>query len=681
MADWQDVLATIPIFSFLGRNELAAVQELFVEETHQKGDTICVQGEEGNTFYVVLDGELDVLAGEREQHLIAVLKRGDFFGEMALLQGGKRTATVRASRRARLMSLDRTAFNTLFLKNPKALEYFTRILCKRLASMNRGEVFRGSTLTMTVGSQPGLKGKTVLARYLADYLHELTGQDVLLVSVRVSDRAAEGTVGQLLSESGHDANEVLPTDSGGVSVLEVPARKNLPIPFYAERASNLISNLSARFPFMVFDLNTDVTGLMESVPLFSDVFIEIVEMSTTAAKAESKAAESDGAEPGKNGSPKVRRFEVINLFNPASRPIALNHCEPYVIQRDAEFANADPIAYLRANRRSPAALPVQRLARKILGASVGIALGGGAAFGIAHLGVLKVLEQNDIPIDLLAGCSQGSIIGVGYAAGIGIDDMIDMAHNLGRRQNALLPVDFTLTKPGLMAGNRFVEIFRPLLGMKTRFEDLVMPCRTVATDVESGERVPIGTGSLVDAFRASASVPMVFAPVKVGDRVLVDGGVSDPVPAEIVNMMGADLCIAVNVVPPLKKGVENAVSHWFRMMSWFNPLSWLEESSGLPNMFDIIMNAMQTLQYELGNFKAISADVLINPELSDFTWVEYYRSEELIQRGIEAAERAMPGIKRAYAQKLAPWQKRVTPVQPEDTVAVDAEDTVGAAEK
>ena len=129
-------------------------------------------------------------------------------------------------------------------------------------------------------------------------------------------------------------------------------------------------------------------------------------------------------------------------------------------------------------------------------------------------------------------------------------------------------------------------------------------------------------------------------------------------------MMGADLCIAVNVVPPLKKGVENAVSKTFRIMRWFNPLSWVENSSGLPNMFDIIMNAMQTLQYELGNFKAISADVLINPELSDFTWIEYYRSEELIQRGIAAAEQAMPAIKRAYAQKLGPWMKRA-PQPPE----------------
>ena len=122
--------------------------------------------------------------------------------------------------------------------------------------------------------------------------------------------------------------------------------------------------------------------------------------------------------------------------------------------------------------------------------------------------------------------------------------------------------------------------------------------------------------------------------------------------------MGADLCIAVNVVPPLKLGVENAVSHFMRQANKFNPMSYLGDSQDLPNMFDIIMNALQVLQYELGNFKAISADVLINPELSDFTWVEYYRSDELIQRGVDAAERAMPAITRAYGQKLGPWKKK-----------------------
>lgn len=140
MADWHELLSTVPIFSFLGRSELDAVHELFVEATHQKGDTICRAGEEGDTFYVVLDGELEVWAGEGEQRMTGTLKRGDFFGEMALLQGGRRMATVIVSRRARLLSLDKASFNSLFLKNPKALEYFTRVLCKRLVSVSKGKV-------------------------------------------------------------------------------------------------------------------------------------------------------------------------------------------------------------------------------------------------------------------------------------------------------------------------------------------------------------------------------------------------------------------------------------------------------------------------------------------------------------------------------------------------------------
>jgi predicted acylesterase/phospholipase RssA len=124
--------------------------------------------------------------------------------------------------------------------------------------------------------------------------------------------------------------------------------------------------------------------------------------------------------------------------------------------------------------------------------------------------------------------------------------------------------------------------------------------------------------------------------------------------------MGADLCLAVNVVPPLKLGVENAVSKAVRMINRFNPMSYLNGAAGMPAMFDIIMNSMQVLQHELGNFKAISADVLIKPDLSDFTWIEYYRSDELIQRGAEAAERAMPAIHRVLNQKMAAYKKRST---------------------
>ena len=650
MSELQDILAGVPIFSFLGRAEIAAVQELFVESTHQKGDFICHEGEEGHTFHIILDGELEVVVGEAEKaRVLAVLKKGDFFGEMALLQGGKRTASVIAARRARLVTLDRAAFNSLFLKTPKALEYFTRVLCKRVADANKGEASRGSTMAICItSSRPELKGKSLLAAGLAAVLYDLTGSDILYLQVKAGKEEPTGAMGQFVSDSSTlsgEAGALITLIAPGISTLEIPLPPTQAAGYYAERASNIISKIGDRFPFILFDIDVAFNFADDAIPMFADVHIELVDSVPPAVKS--------AGPPGK-----MKTFRVINRFNPSSQPVPISHCEPFVIPRNSALSNGHLTSFIRKNLRSAPALPIYRLARKILGSTVGIALGGGAAFGIAHLGVLKVLEENGIPIDLVAGCSQGSIIGVGYAAGVTTADMIDIASRLGKRKNSFLAVDLTLTRPGILAGERFVRIFEPLLGSKSTFEDLIMPCQTVATDIESGERVAIGTGSLATAFRASASVPMVFAPVRKGESVLVDGGVSDPVPAEVVNQMGADLCIAVNVVPPLKRGVENAVAKAVRNINRFNPMSYLEGSSGMPTMFDIIMNSMQILQYELGNFKAISADVLINPELSDFTWIEYYRSDELIQRGVEAAERAMPAIVRAYGQKLAPYRKR-----------------------
>jgi NTE family protein len=300
-----------------------------------------------------------------------------------------------------------------------------------------------------------------------------------------------------------------------------------------------------------------------------------------------------------------------------------------------------------AHPRSPGAIPLWRLARKILGRSVGLALGGGAAFGISHLGVLQVLERNSIPVDLIVGCSIGSLVAVSYASGFPLDEMMEKAHEMGKSGYVASGLDFTFTKPGgILGGERLKSRFTPLLGSHKTFDDLLIPCRTVATDIRSGELVSIGRGRLEDAYRASSSVPMVLSPEALDGRVLVDGGVADPVPAETVRHMGADLCIAVPVVPPLKKGIETAISKWSRRLNVMNPFSYLSSASDMPNAFDITMNSLQTLQHELGLYKVISADVSILPELSDFTWTDFDRSQELIERGVEAAEAALPALRK-----------------------------------
>jgi len=656
-------LSTIPIFGFFTKEELAAAESRFEEVLFAKDAIVTRIGEPGDVFYVVLEGELEVWDSSDPPRRTGTLSRGDYFGEMALLQGGKRTATVTVSRRAKLLSVHKDAFDHLFLKNPKAIEYFARVLSKRLAGLTRGDRGRRSTTTIAVASKQGRRGETVLSTALCAVLKKLTGTEVLLVEVRHGEEQ-QATVAKLL----RDDLEVLPTkivrdltaSASGPAMLKISLAADLQANAYGDLLSTLVSKLSDSFTFIVFDLGSDRPSLIESANEYSDIFVGIVD-----------APEDDA---GVEARRSLKVHKVINLFNPTSRPVPISSSEPFVIPFHPALGlpPLDAAQYIVSHPRSNVGLPVYRLARKMLGASVGLALGGGAAFGLAHLGVLKVLQAKDVPIDLVAGCSQGSIIAVGYAAGLDVAEMIEIARTLGIRRNFLFASDPTFfLQPGILAGQRFLTMMRPYLRGRERFEELLLPCRTVATDIETGERVAIGSGRLETAFRASSSVPMVLAPLRVGERVLVDGGVADPVPAEIASEMGADLTVAVNVVPPLKRGVETAVSYWYRRLNAFNPLTYvIENQQDLPSLFDIVMNSMQVLQYELGNFKAITADVLINPDLSDFTWIEYYRADELIARGEEAAERAYPAILKAIEAKLAVF--RPAPVAPSLTAQQEA---------
>ncbi|HEX6464405.1 MAG TPA: patatin-like phospholipase family protein [Vicinamibacterales bacterium] len=640
-----DFLASIPIFSFFTRIELEAAEKLCKEHVFAKDETVVRIGEPGETFYVVLEGELEVWDASTPPRQTGTLRRGDYFGEMALLQEGKRTATVTVARRARLLEIDKPAFDHLFLRRPKAIEYFARVLSKRLAGVTRAERIHRTTTAIAVGSVAGLKGETLVARSLALLLKRLTDTEVAYVEVRPGTEASQpGILNPAAGEFNFGSDRwAPPNENGQATVLKMALPLNVDRAACGDLMSNMVARLSDSFTFIVFDLGSHAHGLIESAPAFADVFVALVDRG------------GDNPGPPDLGSTKV--YRVVNLFNPTSPPIPISGSEPFVIPYSGLLSKPvdEASAFIAANPRSAPGLPLCRLAHRLLGTSIGLALGGGAAFGLAHLGVLRVLEEAAIPIDLVAGCSQGSIVAIGYAAGIPVTEMIDIARELGTRRNFLFASDPTFfLKPGILSGQRFVTIMRPYLKGKETFEHLLLPCRTVATDIETGERIAIGSGRLESAYRASSSVPMVLAPLREGERVLVDGGVADPVPAEVAMEMGADITIAVNVVPPMKRGVETVLSSFYRRMNAFNPLSYLGDGADMPNLFDIVMNSMQILQYELGNFKAISADVLINPDLSDYTWIEYYRADELIERGAEAATKALPAIRKILDNRLHP---------------------------
>src|SRR5258705_7077193 len=298
-------LSTIPIFGFFTKEELVAAESRFEESLYAKDDIVTRIGEPGDVFYVVLEGELEVWDSSDPPRRTGTLSRGDYFGEMALLQGGKRTATVTVSRRAKLLSVHKDAFDDLFLKNPKAIEYFARVLSKRLAGLTRGDRGHRATTTIAVASKQGRRGETVLSTALCAVLKKLTGAEVLCVEVRHGEEQ-QAPVAKLL----RDDLEVVPpqivrdltASASGPAILKISLPADLQADAYGDLLSTLVSKLSDSFSFIVFDLGSDRPFLIESANEYCDIFVAIVD-----------APEDD---PGVKALRSHIVHKGINLFNP-----------------------------------------------------------------------------------------------------------------------------------------------------------------------------------------------------------------------------------------------------------------------------------------------------------------------------------------------------------------------------
>lgn len=265
---------------------------------------------------------------------------------------------------------------------------------------------------------------------------------------------------------------------------------------------------------------------------------------------------------------------------------------------------------------------------------VGLGLSGGGAKGLAHIGVLKVLERENVPLDLLAGTSMGGLIAAGYAAGLTPEQMEEEALRMGRLRNLTSLADRDLPRAGLFEGKRIEAYLTQQFGDAT-FADLRLPLALVAVDLVRGEEVALRDGPIVKAVRATVSLPGVLAPVRLGDRLLVDGGVLNHLPVDVARQMGADVVIAVDVQPEfegLDAGDEGSL-----FGQWKGILVTLQACFGV-------------MQQRLAEYKMAQArpEVVIRPVLPKgvTTLVGFGRAAEIIAAGEAAARAALPEIKR-----------------------------------
>lgn len=632
------LLARASLFRALDPQERARVAARFVAVRYEAGQAVCLQGEPADRYLIVAAGELEVRSEDGVGPAAQRLGPGECVGEMSLFLGRSWSETVVAAGPAQLLALDRSELNRLLLQHPKLLEALSRILGRRIAAASRPAPVSRSTLVIGVGGAAELRGKTLTASALAGLLRAFSERPVLelgLESVSGSRAVPLPLLSKLAAESSEQIRAHVHATGSEHARLRLALARDSSDRACADALSAVLEKLGPRFRYAVLDLGPRVTLGAE----VCDVLVQLV-------------GEAESGERFSDRDSRVRVLRVLNLHNPGIAPIPVSHCEPFVIPLDPVLEGletADQVRYLLAHPRSPASPPLRRLARKILGQTVGLALGGFGAFGIAPIGALRVLEEEGIPVDLVAGASLGSAVALAFAAGTLPEQMVEDAKRIGSMRSMLSALDFTLTRPGILAGDRLVSLFAPLFGDVLEFSQLSYPCRTVATDVESGERVVMDRGPLAVSFRASASAPMIWAPVEHGERALVDGALTDPVPVDVVHEMGADICIAVQVVPLPERGVSSLITRISRTLGRLNPLSYLGGSRELPVTLDLVMNSIQILQHELGSFQAGSADVRIAPDLSGISWMEFDRAAELIESTAEATRNALGEIREALA--------------------------------
>ena len=294
------------------------------------------------------------------------------------------------------------------------------------------------------------------------------------------------------------------------------------------------------------------------------------------------------------------------------------------------------------------------------GIKFGLALGSGSARGLAHVGVIQVLEAYGIPIDIIAGTSIGSVVGSLYATGASIDQLEEAALSM-KKSTTLFLIDPTLPHSGLISGKKIEEMLNDLALEDKTFDDLKIPFAAVATDVESGAEVILNQGKVIDAVRASISIPGIFTPVKYQNYYLVDGGVVDPVPVDVVQKMGADIIIAVSlakispyttvlIINKETGGLEEVEKSSILQQKIAQVKSTFEG----PNIFEVIVQSIDIMEAKITDQSLEGADVVIVPfGIKDINLLDFDKAESVIKGGIMATLINIPEIKEAIREKLA----------------------------
>lgn len=577
-------LITSPVFADVPAEQIEQVARLLVVEKREAGELLLRQGDFSPAVYFVRSGRLAVKVQRGEwRETIAFIQPPDMAGELSFVTGRTCSADVEVVVDVELLALPKAAVPRLAQQR----EALLRGLMKAIAERLHTTVVRGtkvpSTPVVLLRRGANWEAKDCFPTALLTSLGRQTGRETLLARIGAELHSAPQPVGDHASSA---------------------SLKALPISELRAEMARQLTAWKTRYDNILIDVTgPDASGAYEEIAEFADVHGYLLG-------------------PG-DAEPAVTRESdfILQSEKRATLPMLTARRQLVFDAPAAEKAHAQRESLPGRFQRT-----VDSIARAIGGIQIGLALGGGAAWGWAHIGVLEVLEKAGVPVDTISGCSMGSVIGALHCGGQSVDQLKEIADYWKCRTKRF--IEWRFWRMCLLNEKVVRRVFGQYFGERM-VNQAEIPYWANAVDIQTGQEFTIRDRSLVDCVRASIALPGLLPPAKRDNHLLVDAGIMDPVPVHLARDMGSQFNIAVNAMAAMEKAP--VARHY--------PF----------NAFDVMTRCMFLMGHEIGQARAEQvANVLFTPRLGEITMLQFGRTEEIIDCGRKATEDHLETIVSGY---------------------------------
>jgi NTE family protein len=651
LEDKEFIIRELAFFAGLSKKELAIINAKSQIIEYRKGQIIYAEGSAPSAFYCIISGRVQIYTQDKagNQLILEYLHRGKYFGIISLLTNETHSVTSQAINDCAVLVIPKDDFDFLLQNIPHLAIDLSRSLSRRLKrkDIHQKKIFESTVIS--VFSSYAQAGKTVYALNLALSLNRETHKSVIILDILPKGKIH--TLPQKLAiqeppifDLSNAADiHILPKDfilknSFGIELFC----------FYYEqdndsclkRLIEILSILVNDYHYIILDLPAAMDRSIISMLNQSD----LIHILSSPDPCDLKRTNNLISRLKKDFNFDPAKIKVIINEYKLSK---INHCGQLEILGQEIFATIPKIEF-----DSPARLiidapdceyskAVRRIARQLGDCLVGLVLGVGVAYGFCHVGVLRVIEEENIPVDVIVGSSIGSLIASLWAVGKSSSEILEITREFKEPKHIWGLIDITFPRLGFIKGNKLYRFLKKHLGDKT-FYDVKLPLKIIASDVHRKEPKILDQGLLVDAIMASCSMPGVFAPFKFKEEALFDGGVTYPLPTEPLIQMGVNKIIAVNVTPSrddilkqlnkLKNPAPSGLITDSQKPKRLGLFSRLKNLFNL-NIVNIIFSSVEVLQSEVARREGELADIVLHPDTTGLFWLELHKADEFAKRG------------------------------------------------